>query len=99
MDIDPSVAANAKIAAGAAAGGLVRLSLRPARSLGQTALLLTSCVTCGFYSTGPIIDWWNLPIAYAGAVGALSGFLGLSIAEAALKLNFRDLITRFLGKA
>lgn len=99
MDIDPGVVANAKIAAGAAAGGLVRVFLRPARTLGQTLLLLASCITCGFYSTRPLIDWWDLPTDYAGAVGALAGFLGLSVAEAALKLNFRELIARFIGRA
>lgn len=99
MEIDPAVVANAKIAAGAAAGGLVRVFLRPARTLGQTLLLLASCISCGFYSTRPLIDWWHLPTDYAGAVGALTGFLGLSVAEAALKLNFRELISRFIGKA
>lgn len=98
MDFDPAVVANAKVAAGAAAGGLVRVFLRPARTFSQTLLLLFSCITCGFYSTAPLIDWWHLPNDYAGAVGALTGFLGLSIAEAALKLNFRDLISRFIGK-
>ena len=99
MDIDPGVVANAKIAAGAAAGGLVRVFLRPARTRGQTLLLLASCITCGFYSTRPLIDWWDLPTDYAGAVGALAGFLGLSVAEAALKLNFRELLARFIGRA
>lgn len=98
MDIDPVVVANAKIAAGAAAGGVVRIFLRPARTFSQTVLLLASCITCGFYSTRPLIDWWHLPTDYAGAVGALAGFLGLSVAEAALKLNFRDILSRFIGK-
>ena len=99
MDLDPVVAANAKIAVGAAAGGIVRMALRPARSFSQMLMLLASCVTCGFYATKPVIDWWSLPNDYSGAVGALTGFLGLSVAEAALKLNFRDLMARFLAKA
>jgi len=99
MDIDPAVVANAKVAVAAAAGGVVRICLRPARSLAQTILLLFSCITCGFYATRPVIDWWQLPTDYAGAVGALTGFLGLSIAEAVLKLDFRVLITRVLGRA
>ena len=98
MEFDPIVMSNAKVAAGAAAGGIVRIFLRPASTLGQTILLLASCVTCGFYSTQPIIDHWHLPDDYAGAIGALSGFIGLSVAEAVIKLNFRDLIARFLGK-
>ena len=98
MEIDPAVIANAKIASGAAMGGIVRIFLRPARTLGQTLLLLASCITCGFYATRPVIDLWELPMDYAGAVGALTGFLGLSIAEAMLKLNFGDLIARIIGR-
>lgn len=98
MDIDPAVAHNAKIAIGAAGGGLVRVFLRPARTLGQTILLLISCIACGFYGARPLIDLWHLPVDYAGAVGALAGFIGLSFAEALLKLNFRDLVVRFVGR-
>ena len=102
MEIDPAIAANAKIAVGAAAGGIMRSFLRPARSIGQTALLLFSCVTCGFYGTEPLIDWFYLPVDYAGAVGAVLGFLGLSIAEGLLRafdrFDFRQLLLNFFGK-
>lgn len=97
MDIDPTLAANAKIALGAGAGGIVRMALRPARSLSQTALLLFSCITCGFYGARPFIGWAALPVDYAGAVGALFGFIGLSFAEAALKFDFAALLVRWLG--
>lgn len=102
IELDPSIAANAKIAVGAAAGGIVRSFLRPARSLTHTVLLLFSCVTCGFYGTQPLIDWFSLPVDYAGAVGAALGFLGLSIAEGLLRafdrFDFRQFLLNFFGK-
>lgn len=104
MDLDPQTTASIKIALSAGAGGLVRMFLRPARSLAQTALLLGSCITCGFFGTKPVIDLWHLPVSYAGAVGALLGFIGLSIAEGALRavdaFDFRAIIIGFIkGKA
>lgn len=99
MDMDPAVVANAKIAAGAAAGGIVRMFLRPARTLRETILLIFSNITCGFYFTGPVLAHWHIPVEYAGAVGALFGLVGLSIAQAILELNFRTLLARFIGKA
>lgn len=96
MDIDPAVAANFKIAVAAGAGGLVRMFLRPARSIVQTGMLLASCITCGFYGTHPVLNWFALPADYAGAVGALLGFLGLSLAEGVLRaidgFDFRALL-------
>lgn len=85
VELDPGMIANGKIAAGAAAGGLVRMFLRPARSLGQMVALLTSCITCGFYGTAPVADWLNLTRDYDGALGALLGFVGLSLAERLLR--------------
>jgi hypothetical protein len=85
VEFDAGMIANGKIAAGAAAGGVMRMFLRPVRSLGQMAALLASCVTCGFYGTGPLLNWLTLPEDYAGAVGALLGFVGLSLAERLLK--------------
>ncbi len=85
MDIDPDVLANLKIAGSAAAGGLVRLRLRPSKSLGHDVTQLFACVTCGFFGTIPVVDWLSLASEYVGAVGALLGLLGLSCAEGALK--------------
>jgi hypothetical protein len=100
MDLDPQTTASIKIALSAGAGGMVRMFLRPARSLAQTVLLLVSCITCGFFGTQPVIALWGLPVSYAGAVGALLGFIGLSIAEGALKaldaFDFRALLAGFL---
>lgn len=97
MDFDPNLVANGKIAAGALGGGVVRMFLRPARSLAQTALLLASCVTCGFYGTPPLVDYLHLPADYAGAVGALLGLVGLSVAEGVLKAVDRFDFARWLG--
>lgn len=99
MDMDPAVVANAKIAAGAAAGGIVRMFLRPARTLRETILLIFSNITCGFYFTKPFTAYWGIPAEYDGAVGALFGLIGLSVAQALLELNFRTLLARFIGKA
>lgn len=104
MDLDPTTLASVKIALSAGAGGLVRMFLRPARSLAQTAMLLVSCVTCGFFGTDPLVDWLHLPSNYAGAVGALLGFIGLSIAEGVLRavdaLDFRAILAGIIkGKS
>ncbi|HWJ70937.1 MAG TPA: hypothetical protein VNS79_12930 [Sphingobium sp.] len=100
MDLDPQTTASIKIALSAGAGGIVRMFLRPARSLVQTALLLVSCITCGFFGTQPAIDLWGLPVSHAGAVGALLGFIGLSIAEGVLRaidaFDFRALLASLL---
>jgi len=104
MDLDPQTTASIKVALSAGAGGLVRMFLRPARSWGQTALLLASCITCGFFGTQPLMDLMQLPDNYAGAAGALLGFIGLSIAEGALRaidaFDFRAILASFIkGRA
>lgn len=102
MTIDPDIIANSKIALAAFMGGLVRMFIRPAQNLTQAALLISSCVTCGFFMTRPIIDWWHLPVDYAGAIGALCGLLGLSLAEGMLRavdgLNFKALLRALITK-
>lgn len=59
--------------------------LRPARSLTQTALLLTSCVTCGYFGQPVASYLLGLPERFDGAMGALIGLIGVSLAEGALK--------------
>ena len=102
MTFDPEIVAHAKVAVAAALGGVVRMFLRPAKSLRQSALLILSCVTCGFYSTWPIMDWLNLPVDYVGAVGALAGLAGLSVAEGLLRavdgFDFKALLSAVLTK-
>lgn len=82
--LDPSVADELKIAIAAALGGLVRLLFRPGKSWGQTAWVLLACMTCGYYATHPVMALLHLPAEFVGAVGAATGFVGLSVAEAAL---------------
>lgn len=96
--IDPLWLAHAKIAFAALCGGLIRLLFRPAQSFIKSIWLLFGCVTCGFYGTPPIMDWFGLSDVYAGAVGAVLGLVGLSVAEALLKavdtFDFKEWIMR-----
>lgn len=83
--IDPSWMAHAKIAFAAFCGGMLRLLFRPASSFLKTLWLLFGCVTCGYYATGPALLFFELGGDYAGAIGALLGFIGLSLAESLLR--------------
>jgi CHASE2 domain-containing sensor protein len=95
------LAPHAKIALAALAGGVVRLFLRPARSIGQTVLLLSSCVTCGYFGQPALSYAWAIPDRFDGAVGALLGLFGVSIATGLLRavdrFNFKALIVRVFG--
>lgn len=104
--IDPSITeaivAHAKIAFAALCGGLVRLLFRPAASLTKTFLMLFGCVSCGYWGTPAAMQWFAFDEAYAGAVGALLGFIGLSLAEGLLKavdgFEFKAWLRNFLTK-
>lgn len=85
MDFDVAWLAHAKLAFAAFCGGMTRLLFRPAASFLKTIWLLFGCVTCGYYGTPVILSWWSIQADYAGAVGASIGFIGLSLAEAALR--------------
>lgn len=91
--------ANAKIAFAALCGGVVRLLFKPAANFLKTIWLLFGCVTCGYYGTVPSMRWFELDDAYAGAVGALLGFIGLSLAEGLLRaadtFDLKALIARW----
>jgi hypothetical protein len=99
MEIDPATAAHAKIAFGALCGGILRLLFRPADSFLKSIWLLFGCVTCGFYATPSVVAYFDLQADYAGAVGALLGFVGLSFAEGLLRFadgfDFAKLLERF----
>ncbi len=93
---------HAKIALAALLGGMVRLFLRPTRTVGSTVMLLTSCVTCGYFGQ-PVISYaMDLPARFDGAVGAILGLIGVSIAEGVLKgvdrLDFKTLLLRLIGQ-
>lgn len=77
--------AHVKLAVAALCGGIMRLFFRPAQSMLHTLWLLFGCVTCGYYGTPVTLDWWGIDQSYSGAVGALIGFVGLSIAEGILR--------------
>ncbi len=97
-----ALAPHAKVAVAALLGGLVRLFLRPARGVPQTLMLLASCVTCGFYGQPVLSSIANLPERFDGAVGAVLGLIGVSMAEGLLKgvdkLDFKALLLRLIGQ-
>lgn len=100
--IDPVWVGHAKIAFAALCGGIVRLLYKPADGLIKSVWLLFGCITCGFYSTPVLIGWWGLdPVTWAGAIGAATGFIGLSVAGGALKavdsFDFKGWLTRKVG--
>lgn len=100
MDFDVAWLAHAKLAFAAFCGGMTRLLFRPAASFLKTIWLLFGCVTCGYYGTPVVMHWWGLDEAYAGALGAAIGFIGLSLAEAALrgadKMDLKDFLRSIL---
>jgi hypothetical protein len=100
--LDPSWIDHAKIAFAALCGGILRLLFRPATSFLKSIWLLFGCVTCGFYGTPPMMRWWEFDPSYAGAVGALLGFVGLSFAEGLLKaidtVDFKAWVARWASK-
>lgn len=102
MDIDPDWAVHAKLALASLGGGIVRLYVKPATSLLRTVGHLFSCMTCGYYGTPVVMYWWGIDQSLVGAVGAGMGFLGLSVAEAALrwadKLDLREWLRSLLTK-
>ena len=84
MALDPEILATLKLIGAAACGGVVRMFLRPAKTLTSSALLLASCIILGVYGAHPALWWLGLGDEFAGAVGAAIGFIGLSIAQAVL---------------
>lgn len=76
---------HAKVAAASFFGGVVRMFLRPAKSLAQTTLLLISCVTCGYFGQPVASYFLGLPERFDGAMGALIGLVGVSLAQGLLK--------------
>ena len=99
MDFDPTIMAQVKIAVASFAGGTVRLFFRPAATLGKSVFLVFCCMICGYYSTPVIMDVWEFNESWAGAIGALMGLVGLSIAEVLLHMQWRDVIGRFVPEA
>lgn len=84
MALDPELIQTLKLLGAAACGGIVRMFLRPAKTLTSSALLIISCMIVGGFGTHPVLWWLGLGEEFAGAVGAGLGFIGLSIAQAVL---------------
>jgi hypothetical protein len=101
MDFTPllaGMAPHAKVAAAAFFGGVVRLFLRPASSILQTCLLLTSCVTCGYFGQPVMSHYLGLPSNFDGAIGALLGLVGVSLANGALKAADKLDLAHWFGR-
>jgi len=99
---DPAWMAHAKLAFASFCGGVMRLFFRPASSFVKTIWLLFCCVTCGYYGTPAAMHWLEFDPEMSGAVGALLGFLGLSIAEGLLKavegIDLKSWVLQILSK-
>lgn len=87
---------HAKIAGAAFAGGVVRLFLRPAPNISQSAFLLASSAICGYFGHPLAIYALGLDQMQSAA---LFGLVGLSLAEGALKAADKaDLVSWFTRK-
>lgn len=69
-----------KVAFASLCGGIVRLLFKPADSIVKTIWLLFGCVTCGFYATPALVQFFGVDPSYRDAIAATSGFLGLTVA-------------------
>lgn len=85
-----ALAPHLKLAFAAFLGGVTRLILRPIRgetffhAAARSMWMLFGCVTCGYYFTPVAVGWLSINSDYSGAVGALLGFVGLTLAEGIL---------------
>lgn len=101
-----ALAPHLKLAFASFWGGVLRLFLRPVEgesffhAVAKSMWMLFGCVTCGYYFTPVIMGWWGVGGNYTGAVGALLGFVGLSIAEGILAgvdgINVPNILRFFL---
>jgi hypothetical protein len=98
MAVDPSLLEGAQIAGAGGFGGAVRAFLSVDMSMRD------SVITTVF---GSVFAYYFAPIAVAmfidnpssgtiPAFGFIIGLIGLSIAKVFLKLNYRDIVLRFL---
>ena len=99
--IDPWWLVHLKLAGASLCGGIVRLIFRPTDSIIKAVWLLFGCVTCGYFGTPVAVRYWEAGPDLVGAVGALVGFVGLTVAGAVLRateaLDLRALIARIAG--
>ena len=98
MELDPHIAAQAKVAIASFFGGMVRLFLRPAASIGQSLALVACCVLLGFYFTPLVMDYFELPEEWSGGIGALIGLIGLSVAEGAVHFKYGRIADYWLNR-
>lgn len=85
FDFDPRLAAEVRVGLAAFTGGLIYHAIRPASSALKAATRILASVLAGLIFTEPTMLYFSIPQAYAGAVGAGIGLLGLTIASNALR--------------
>lgn len=91
-----AILAHAKVAMAAFAGGMVRMFLRPAKNFSQAAMLVFACTSCGYFGQPVVSHLAGLPSQFDGAIGALLGLVGVSLAERALKWADKADLSRWL---
>jgi hypothetical protein len=101
MAIDPSVLEGAQIAAAGGAGGALRAFLSPELSFRDGAITTFFGAVVSYYCThvavGLLVNSPNVGQLSAG--GLLVGLVGISVARTVLKLNWRDIVLRFIPQS
>jgi len=72
--------------------------LRPAATVLKSAMLVLCCVICGYYFTPIAMHFGGFPDNWSGAVGALIGIAGLSVADALVALNYKGALEVWLAR-
>ena len=85
FDFDPETAAQVRVGIASFTGGLIYHAVRPAASVAKVVTRTIASVLAGFVFTAPVMHHFSISDEYTGAVGALIGLLGLTLASNALK--------------
>lgn len=86
MDLDPNLAAQAKIVTASGAGAFIRLYFKPSDGVWRTAWACFCSILCGIYATPVVVEFWGLSAdSYRDGLAAALGLLGLSIADMILR--------------
>jgi hypothetical protein len=98
MAVDPSLLEGAQIAGAGAFGGALRAFLSPELSFRDGAITTFFGAVVAYYCThiavALVTD--NPTTGQLSAGGLIVGLVGISVAKAFLKLNYRDIILRLI---
>lgn len=98
FDFDPETAAQVRVGLASFTGGLIYHAVRPAGSFAKVVTRTIASVLAGFVFTEPAMLYFGISTAYTGAVGALIGLLGPTLASNALRaVEKLDLAALFKG--